>query len=1209
MEGNAMKQKGIAIILSVAILILVASTLIACNNNTPTISTSQGLNYKLTNDEQGYICIGIGSFEGDILNIPDTYQDLPVVEISDYAFQSSNIKQAIVPDSVVRIGKGAFQSCEKLESITIPFVGESTTTTTSEYQLFGYIFGVSNSNYQSYDLPDSLQTVIITGGEKIAEGAFSYRDCNITRVVIADSITKIENDAFEACSSLQTVELSDKSKLQSIGTSAFSGCINLNSITIPSSVTEIKSSCFAGCKKLIEIYNLSELNLQVGSAEHGSIAKYAKYIYTSVPSVSNFIDKGDFTFYNDKGTYYLVNYKGKQRQLILPSDIDGKPYSVYQYAFYGNRSATSVYIPQKVKDIGDFAFSGCVYVTDIKLECDNQLQSIGVSAFAECTALQTVDLANNNKIVSIGDSAFTRCINLSQITIPDSVVSIGRSAFLDCEKLAVVAIGPSSQLQSIEASAFENCKLITQINIPDTVTKLSSQVFYNCIKLTDIKMPSNLEYLGRDAFFSTGYYGNKANWTNGVLLYIDKYLVSVDVDNLKGVCQVRPDTKVIATGAFYHCRGLTEIEIPEGVAEISDNMFGGCTSLVKVVVADSVQSIGEKAFYECANLKDIAFGADSKLNNIGYRAFWECTGLTNITIPQNVKSIADSAFYGCSNLNAVNTNDVASWCAIEFASRDANPLYYAHNLYVDGVLISKLEVPDGTTSIGANNFYGCNNITELVVPDSVTFIGFGAFEGCNNIQKVTLPFVGESRDKIAWKYHFGYIFGATQNKHNNEKVPSVLTTVIVTDTKLVASYSFLYCSNITNITIKEGTEVIEQYAFKDCTKLSSITLPSSLVSLYASTFENTAYYNNQSNWSDGWLYLNNILLQASATSSFVIKDGTTFIADYAFSDIHTLSALTIPDSVTTIGEYAFQNCTALTTVTIPRNVKYLTGTAFSGCTALQSLSVDSDNQVYHSKDNCLISTATKTLVVGCKNSTIPTDGSVTSIGRYAFSNCKQLTDIIIPDTILKIGDWAFNGCVGLTSITLPKNLLEIGEYAFINCENLQTVKFEANTKLTVIGKGAFYQCNSLDKFYVPSTVTSLGAYAFYGCKSLTNVQFANNSQLSIIGESAFRECPALTSIIIPDKVTKLDSTMFFKCTSLTYVVLPSGITDIGPEVFHTCSNLDTVYFKGTAEEWNNISVGYSNESLLSAEICFYSQSRPTSSGNFWHYVNGIATKW
>ena len=158
-------------------------------------------------------------------------------------------------------------------------------------------------------------------------------------------------------------------------------------------------------------------------------------------------------------------------------------------------------------------------------------------------------------------------------------------------------------------------------------------------------------------------------------------------------------------------------------------------------------------------------------------------------------------------------------------------------------------------------------------------------------------------------------------------------------------------------------------------------------------------------------------------------------------------------------------------------------------------------------------------------------------------------------------------------------------------------------------KCAFYQCNSLDKFYVPSTVTSLGAYAFYGCKSLINVQFANNSQLSIIGESAFRECPALTSIIIPDKVTKLDSTMFFKCTSLTYVVLPSGITDIGPEVFHTCSNLDTVYFKGTAEEWNNISVGYSNESLLSAEICFYSQSRPTSSGNFWHYVNGIATKW
>ncbi|MCI5683074.1 MAG: leucine-rich repeat domain-containing protein, partial [Clostridiales bacterium] len=145
----------------------------------------------------------------------------------------------------------------------------------------------------------------------------------------------------------------------------------------------------------------------------------------------------------------------------------------------------------------------------------------------------------------------------------------------------------------------------------------------------------------------------------------------------------------------------------------------------------------------------------------------------------------------------------------------------------------------------------------------------------------------------------------------------------------------------------------------------------------------------------------------------------TSIGDYAFEWCGGLTSVVIPDSVTSIGDFAFSRCEGLTSVVIPGSVTSIGACAFSGCSELVSITVAKNNGIYHSKGNCLIETASKTLIAVCKNSVIPNDGSVTSIGDYVFAYCTGLTSVVIPDSVTSIGAGAFFGCDSLTSVVLP----------------------------------------------------------------------------------------------------------------------------------------------------------------------------------------------
>ena len=324
---------------------------------------------------------------------------------------------------------------------------------------------------------------------------------------------------------------------------------------------------------------------------------------------------------------------------------------------------------------------------------------------------------------------------------------------------------------------------------------------------------------------------------------------------------------------------------------------------------------------------------------------------------------------------------------------------------------------------------------------------------------------------------------------------------------------------------------------------------------------------------------------AKLVGNYMAIDGALMYVD------PSLTEFVIPDSVTSIAKLAFNDCSNLVSVTIGVNVNSLDAKAFDGCNSLTTLNVDEGNAVYHSAGNCIIDTANKILVLGCKNSVIPSDGSVTTIGSSAFAGCAELSSITIPECITEIGNRAFESCTGLKEIRWNAVAVEdfsensaifnnagrrddgmvviFGDsvekipacifYVEISKIDMYSPKITSvilENGVTSIGNSAFESCISLTSITIPDSVTSIGESAFRECTSLTSITIPD-SVTSIEG-SAFRDCTGLTSITIPDSVTSIGGYAFSGCTGLTSVTIGNGVTSIVRNAFYGCTNLTSV---------------------------------------------------
>ena len=628
----------------------------------------------------------------------------------------------------------------------------------------------------------------------------------------------------------------------------------------------------------------------------------------------------------------------------------------------------------------------------------------------------------------------------------------------------------------------------------------------------------------------------------------------------------------------------------------------------------------------------------------------------SVSIPNSVTGIGSSAFYDCSNLNAVHIEDLAAWCKIFFSSSSANPIYYAHNLYLNDKLVTNLVIPNGVTTIGGYAFSSCESLTSVSIPNSVTSIRWNAFSGCSGLTSVSIP-----------------------NSVTN-----------------IGNDAFSGCTGLTSVSIPDSVTTIGRSAFSGCTGLTSVSIPNSVTSIGDGAFNNCKSLTSVT--APFWKQFVNCPI-----THFTISDGVTSIGERAFSGFSSLTSVTIPASVTSIaygafndcssltsvttplwrsfsncpvtqitvpegtesiGDEAFYYCSDLTSVTIPASVTSIGENAFYGCSKLESVVVKDlaawckiafsnaeanplslAHNLYLGSDSAPV----KSLVIPAGTQSIGTHAfngctsieSVTIpkalivVGDKAFYNCSNLkavyisdltawsqinfawaasnpttyahnlylnnepvTSLIIPDGLKSISRYSFSGCSNLTSVTIPDSVTSIGQGAFSNCYRL--TRMVIPDSVTIIDSDVFYGCSGLSTVTLPESLTGMGGYVFSGCSGLRSITIPKG--IPYINQGLFYGCSKLTEITIPDGVETIAPYAFYNCGALTMVVMPDSVTSIGDNAFSGCNALNEVYFAGTENQWNSISIGSNNGGLISATI--YYESKPSKSYTVTYDANG-----
>ncbi len=654
------------------------------------------------------------------------------------------------------------------------------------------------------------------------------------------------------------------------------------------------------------------------------------------------------------------------------------------------------------------AFAGCTQAESIVVP--DTVKRIEDGAFADCPNLSSLTLGG--RITKLGTGMIARCPRLVELTILDNDTFRSEGNCIIDTESGTVVLGcagseiPTSGVSYIGEGAFENCTGLVSISLPSNITDIKEHAFRGCTDLTEIHLPKHLNAIGASALrgctaLTTVYFkGTEELWasvekgaewdaeTGAYELVCLGNLVSEGLkftSNGDGTCSVSgigtctdqdiiiPETSPtgdivtsIGSFAFENCSHITSVAIPDSVTSIEGSAFNYCSRLSSITIPDSVIKIGESAFYHCSSLTSIVI--PNGVTSISSATFEGCTKLISVVLPDSLAYIDAYAFRDCYKLKKIYISDIAKWCNIKFsnftgAAFEANPLYYADELYVNGQLANDLVVPDGVKSIGDMVFCGFSGLTSVSLPDSLTYIGNETFSNCSNLTSISIP------QNVTYIGNFAFS-GCLK-----------LTTITIPEGVTAINYrTFAGCSMLTSISIPNSVTGIGSMAFYGCSQLSSIIIPYGVKSISDSTFHG-----------------------CSNLESIVIPDSIVAIGDSAFEGCYKLSSISLPENLESIGRCAFVDC-GITSIVIPSKVKIIDACTFCSCWNLQSV-------IIHDGITKIESGA----FYGCENLTSDFNlENMAYIGSHAFMNCSQLKSVTISDKLISYGYGAFKGCENLT---------------------------------------------------------------------------------------------------------------------------------------------------------------------------------------------------
>ena len=1092
--------------------------------------------------------------------------------INNNAFSScSNLERITIPESVRGIGSSAFSGCSSL-TIYCEFASKPAGWSDDWISLWNpcpVVWLKSPANLFECTLNENAKTAGIR-----------YYKGNEKDIVIPNTIN-INGVDYRVTSIDTTIHY------------------DLNSVTVPNTVTSIYHSAFRGVKNVI--YSGTATGSPWGAL------------------VANGVVDGDF-IYLDSYKYYLAAFIGTDTIAIIPDDV----HIIGPNAFADNRKLTTV-VMTSVDSIENSAFSGC-------------------SNLAYITIPNSVD--------KIGDYAFGWCSSLKSITIPTSVFGMGSYVFTSCSKLTIycdAASKPESWPDNWVAS-WDPCPVVwnTPAPVKYTLTVTANDTLFGTVTGSGTyNYGDTIEVVAKP---NEGY--EFIGWSDGVKESTRRVGVRKDMTLTANFQKIEEKTYVITvvandtlfgtvTGSGTYNYGDTievvakpnegyefigwsdgvkestrrvgiwkdmtltanfqKIEIETFVISVvaNDTLFGTVTGSGTYNYGDTVEVVAKpNEGYEFIGWSD---GVKESTRRVGVRK--------DMTLIANFQKIEEETF-----VITVVANDTL------FGTVTGSGTYnYGDTIVVvakpnegyefigwsDGVKESTRRVgvwKDMTLTANFQKIEEETFVITVVANDTLfgTVTGSGTYNYGDTIEVVAKPnegyeFIGwsdgvkESTRRVGiWKDmtltanfrklfnpncivgNLKYIITDTLAKKAelrglvNDTNYMIIPANIVYDglqytVTSIGKDAFSGCAQLDSIAIPTTIATIGANAFAGCTGVMSLIVPDGVSTIGSNAFlkvKNVVYHGAAAGEPWGALTVNgtfdgdfilstdNLTVYTGTDSVVAIPDSISSIGDNAFEGCITVTEVVIPETVTEIGSNAFSGCENLTTVNIPASVTSISDSAFANCASLDSVVLpDSLTEIGHGAFN------------GCSNlSAIDIPETVKSIGTSAFAGCSKLDTVYIPESVTELGSNAFSGCISLTSVNIPKSIESISDSAFANCTSLDAVVLPE--KLTEIGNGAFNNCSNLSVIDIPKSVSTIGESAFANCAKLDSVVLPE--RLTGIGNGAFTSCTSLSTIEIPKSVENIGAAAFAGCTKLDSVTIPASVTTIGDSAFSGCTSLTNI---------------------------------------------------